>query len=179
MNRHLQAASLVANTKWTLSWSGSTESPISPSSTQSVLKPVMTSSDKVMSSSPHDSGGRNQQMTQPNSNSSIYHPETTTTNNINNNNNNSQNTENNHNNDALNKSNRCQDNQEDGPLFRSHHLVTPDNDHRMSKKSPSHESHFSGGSGILADTPPKRPERRQYVNKSKLMIKTMYTNFTI
>ena len=125
-----------------------------------------------MSSSPHDSGGRNQQMTQPNSNSSIYHPETTTTNNINNNNNNSQNTENNHNNDALNKSNRCQDNQEDGPLFRSHHLVTPDNDHRMSKKSPSHESHFSGGSGILADTPPKRPERRQYVNKSKLMIKT-------
>lgn len=125
-----------------------------------------------MSSSPHDSGGRNLQMTQPNSNSSIYHPETTTTNNINNNNNNSQNTENNHNNDALNKSNRCQENQEDGPLFRSHHLVTPDNDHRMSKKSPSHESHFSGGSGILADTPPKRPERRQYVNKSKLMIKT-------
>ena len=157
----------------------STESPISPSSTQSVLKPVMTSSDKVMSSSPHDSGGRNQQMTQPNSNSSIYHPETTTTNNINNNNNNSQNTENNHNNDALNKSNRCQDNQEDGPLFRSHHLVTPDNDHQMSKKSPSHESHFSGGSGILADTPPKRPERRQYVNKSKLMIKPVYPNVTV
>ena len=132
-----------------------------------------------MSSSPHDSGGRNQQMTQPNSNSSIYHPETTTTNNINNNNNNSQNTENNHNNDALNKSNRCQDNQEDGPLFRSHHLVTPDNDHQMSKKSPSHESHFSGGSGILADTPPKRPERRQYVNKSKLMIKPVYPNVTV
>ena len=77
MNRHLQAASLVANTKWTLSWSGSTESPISPSSTQSVLMPVMTSSDTVMSSSPHDSSERNLQMTQTNSNSSIYHPEQT------------------------------------------------------------------------------------------------------
>merc|ERR1711997_1303797 len=34
-------------------------------------------------------------------------------------------------------------------------------------KSPSHESHFSGGSGVLADTPPARPARRQYVNKSR------------
>ena len=134
----------------------------SPSSTQSVEKPIMTSSDKLMSS-PHDSSGRNQ----PNSNSSIYHPDNTTSNNINNNNH-SQNTENNYNNDALNKSSRCQDSQEDGPVFRSHHLVTPDNDHRKSQKSPSHDSHFSGGSGLLADTPPKRPERRQYVNKSKL-----------
>ena len=153
--------------------SSTAETPISPSSTLSVAKPVMTSSDKVISSSPHDSGGRNQQATQQNSNSSVYHPDTTTTNNINNNinNNNSQNIETNHNNDALNKSSRCQDNQDDGPLFRSHHLVTPDNnDHRLSKKSPSQESHFAGGSGILADTPPKRPERRQYVNKSELIL---------
>ena len=120
-----------------------------------------------MSSSPHDAGGSqfrssHQTTTQQNSNSSVHH---NTTNIINNNNNNSQNTEN-HNNDALRKTSRYQENQEEDNRLKNN-LVTPDNEHVLSKKSPSHESHFSGGSGVLEDTPPARPARRQYVNKSK------------
>ena len=119
-----------------------------------------------MSSSPLNTGGSqlrsSHQTTQQNSNSSVHHK---TTNIINNNNNNSQNTEN-HSNDALRKTSRHQETQEDDSRVNTH-LVTPDNEHGLSKKSPSHESHFSGGSGVLVDTPPTRPARRQYVNKSK------------
>ena len=147
--------------------SSTVETPISPSSTQFVAKnQAMTSSDKIMVSSPLDTGGSqfrsSHQTTQQNSNSSVHH---NTTNIINNNNNNSQNTEN-HNNDALRKTSRYQENQGEDSSVKTH-LVTPDNEHMLSKKSPSHESHFSGGSGVLVDTPPSRPARRQYVNKSK------------
>ena len=122
----------------------------------------MTSSDKIKATPIHESGGSTQG-TNPtnsqNSNSLAHH--NNTTNIINNNH--SQNTEN-YKNDALNKPGRYQ---EDENRLQPHLEVTPSNNNALSKRSPSHESHFSGGSGVLSDAPPARSARRQYVSKSK------------
>ena len=141
------------------------ETPISSSSTQAATKsPPLTSSDKIIASTAysHDHGGSQyrssqNQTTQQKSNSFIHQNNSTNIVNNNNNSNSQNNSEHNYNiNDTL-------GNHQSG-------LAAPDNEHAVSKtKSPSHESHFSGGSGILSETAPKRPERRQYVNKSKLI----------
>lgn len=114
-----------------------------------------------MSSSPDTTGGsqfRSSQTTQ-NLNSSVHQ----NTNNINNN---SQNAENY--NGASNKSasGQYQENQAND----SHHKTNPDttyDENALSTKSLTNTSHFSAGSGVLSDTPPPRPARRQYINKSK------------
>ena len=135
--------------------SSSAETPLSPPSQ------VMTSSDKIKATPPHESGGStlgNNPTNSQNSNSSAHH--NNPTNIINNNH--SQNTEH-YKNDALNKPGRYQ---EDENRLQPH-LGTPSNNNALSKRSPSHESHFSGGSGVLSDAPPARSARRQYVSKSK------------
>ena len=135
--------------------SSTAETPLSPPSQ------VMTSSDKIKATPIHESGGStqgNNPTNSQNSNSLAHH--NNTTNIINNNH--SQNTEN-YKNDALNKPGRYQ---EDENRLQPH-LGTPSNNNALSKRSPSHESHFSGGSGVLSDAPPARSARRQYVSKSK------------
>ena len=123
-----------------------TTSPPQPSSIVENPSPatLMTSSDTRMPSSTDATDGvaRISQSTTPqqdNLNSSVQTPQNMNHTN-NNNNNNSENVEN-YNESTSNKS--------------------------SSKKSLTNASHFSAGSGILSDTPPPRPARRQYVNKSK------------
>jgi hypothetical protein len=135
--------------------SSTAETPLSPPSQ------VMTSSDKTKATPIHESGGStqgNNPTNSQNSNSLAHH--NNTTNIINNNH--SQNTEN-YKHDALNKPGRYQ---EDENRLQPH-LGTPSNNNALSKRSPSHESHFSGGSGVLSDAPPARSARRQYVSKSR------------
>ena len=51
----------------------------------------------------------------------------------------------------------------------AHHSIA--NDHqampRNRSSSPTNASHFADGSGVLADVPPARPSKRQYIQKSK------------
>ena len=112
-----------------------------------------------MSSSPDGGSQFRSSQTTQNLNTSVHH----NTNNINNNSHNAENY-----NGASNKpvSGRCEENQGN----HSHHktqLGLTDNEHALSQKSLTNASHFSAGSGVLSDTPPPRPARRQYINKSK------------
>ena len=149
---------------FTVDASNSSSPPQASSTADTPLSPpsqVMTSSDKTKATPIHESGGStqgNNPTNSQNSNSLAHH--NNTTNIINNNH--SQNTEN-YKNDALNKPGRYQ---EDENRLQPH-LGTPSNNNALSKRSPSHESHFSGGSGVLSDAPPARSARRQYVSKSK------------
>ena len=136
--------------------------PVGPPSTESSKKFVaMTSSDKIIASSRNaQDGGRSYKSSQTtqNLNSSVHN-----TNNLNNNI--SQNTA------DYNDSNESGDQHQRNiaNVGLSPHLNhSTAIDHRaMSSKSPSNASHFAAGSGILADTPPARPTRKQYTQKSK------------
>ena len=139
--------------------------PVAPPSEQSSKTIIaMTSSDKIKapSGSARDGGSsyKGSQLTQ-NLNSFIH--------NTNNKNNNiSQNTA------DYNGSSKSGDQYQKhianaGLSPYAHHSIA--NDHqampRNRSSSPTNASHFADGSGVLADAPPARPSKRQYIQKSK------------